>query len=340
MEWTIQHNYPSPQIANSWRKCLERSDFATHYVSPEYFHEPFHEGKHPFAVLGWNEGEVVAVLTGLHEKGGIVCGLRTRPQACLVKDVDLNTAATCLAGGLIEEAGSEPLVTVFSWTELQHLFTEGYSHRTEEGVVVLDLRRGPDALFKDFSENRRRNVRKAIKSGVEVALASTSEEFGSYYEIYISWSERKNLPILPFDVIEKALMLSGNRKLFVARFEGRIIAGVIIRTFPGGMIEYAANSSIRESLTLKPNDLLHWRVIEWACREGYKSYSLGGAHLFLRKMGGTIAPVYRYRLDRTLFRRYELRETLEGFGSKIFHKLPENARIGLRRVLGRTGDNE
>jgi len=189
--------------------------------------------------------------------------------------------------------------------------------------------------FKEFSENRRRNVRKAIKSGVEVGLASTREEFDSYYQIYVGWSERKNLPILPFEVIERALNLTGNRKLFLARFEGEIIAGVIIRTFPGGMIEYAANSSLPEYLKLRPNDLLQWRIVEWACGEGYKRYSLGGAHLFVRRMGGDIVPVYRYRLDRTLLHRHELKEALGRSGRNMFNALPGGLKSQVRRALGR-----
>jgi hypothetical protein len=35
-------------------------------------------------------------------------------------------------------------------------------------------------------------------------------------------------------------------------------------------------------------------------------YSLGGAHLFLRKFGGEIVPTTRHRLDQSTFRRFAI----------------------------------
>src|SRR5215471_14866381 len=106
--------------------------------------------------------------------------------------------------------------------------------------------------------------------------------------------------------------ISGNEQQapFVARYEGKIIAGVVIRFCPSAILEYAANSSLESALRLRPNDLLHWRAIEWACREGLSHYSLGGAHLFLRKFGSEIVSTTRCRLDLSTLRGYTLRDWL------------------------------
>jgi len=56
--------------------------------------------------------------------------------------------------------------------------------------------------------------------------------------------------------------------LLLARYNDEVIAGVVLRFFPGGVVEHAANSSLQSALHLKPNDLLHWRAIEWACADG------------------------------------------------------------------------
>ena len=197
---------------------------------------------------------------------------------------------------------------------------------------MLDLTKGPDELFRQFSNTRRTDIRNAIKGGLEVVIAGTRDEFRAYYEIYADWCRRKKITPSSFDVIEEALSLQ-NRRLFLARHEGKIIAATIIRLYPGAMIEYAANSSLVEYLKLKPNDLLQWRIVEWACREGYTRYSLGGAHLFVRRMGGSIVPVYRYRLDRTWLHRYELKEALEKSGRNMFNALPDNLKARVRRAL-------
>jgi serine/alanine adding enzyme len=198
---------------------------------------------------------------------------------------------------------------------------------------MLDLTNGSDFLRQQFSGNRRRGVNAAINAGVKVGAATTLEEFQAYHKIHVNWCSRKNLVPTPFDILEKAFSLTNSRSLFLAHFDGEVIAGVVVRHCPKGIIEYAANSSLWEKQRLKPNDLLHWEVIQWACREGYTGYSLGGTHLFLRQMGGTIVPVYRYRLDRTRFRQHERRETLQKSGKKIFRRLPQGLQNQVKQAL-------
>lgn len=333
--WSILHGYPDDVTLNArWTEFLARADFAAHYVSAEYFREPFFRDKRPFAVLAWQGERIVAVISGTHEEQHLVCGLVSRPQICFDKTVDVAAATDALASGLLNEAGSEKLITVYSWVPLDTLAMHGYRCNQEEGVVMLDLTMGPDALFKQFADSRRRNIRNAIKHGIEIALASTRDEFRLYYEIYVDWCRRKQIASNSFEVMEEALELP-NRRLFLARYEGKIVAGTIIRLYPRAMIEYAANNSLVEYLNLRPNDLLHWRVIEWACAEGYKQYSLGGAHLFLLRFGGTIAPVYRYRLDRTWLHRYELKEALGKSGRDMLNALPAGVKTRMRKALKR-----
>jgi hypothetical protein len=256
----------------------------------------------------------------------------SRPQICFDRSVDLAAASDALVAGLSNEAKSDKLITLYSWAPLNTLSKHGYRCKQEEGVVMLDLTKGADALFKQFSGTRRTDIRNAIKRGIEVVIAGTRDEFKVYYEIYADWCRRKQIEPSSFEVLEEALELQ-NRRLFLARYEGKTLAGTIIRVYPGAMIEYAANNSLVESLKLRPNDLLQWRIVEWACAEGYKHYSLGGAHLFVRRMGGSIVPVYRYRLDRTLLHRYELKEALTKSGRNVFNALPGGLKTRVRRAL-------
>src|SRR5438046_4145269 len=103
---------------------------------------------------------------------------------------------------------------------------------------MLDLTQGPEALFKGFSSTRRNDIRSATKRGVEVFIAETREEFRVYHEIYIDWCERKKLVPGSFEAFEEALLLRENRRLFLARYDGKVIAGTIIRVYPGEVIEY------------------------------------------------------------------------------------------------------
>ena len=142
---------------------------------------------------------------------------------------------------------------------------------------------------------------------------------------------------MPLDALQEAYKLKDNRRLFLAYYSGKIVAGSVVRFVPGGLLEYAANNSLEEFLYVKPNDLLQWRIIEWASAEGFQSYSLGGAHLFVRTFGGTIVPTYRYQLDLTFFRKHMLKEAVGAAVRKTFLRLPESIQTSIRRLLGKTG---
>ena len=332
--WTILHSYPDETCEDRWKKFLARADFAVHYVSPEYFREPFFRDKRPFVVLAWQGERLVAAVSGIHDEQQLVCGQISRPQICFDKEADREAAAEALVDGLLHEAGPDKLITFYSWAPLNTLSKHGYRCQPEEGVVMLDLTKGADELFKRFAQTRRTDIRNAIKRGMEVVIAGTRDEFRAYYKLYTDWCQRKKIASSSFEVMEEALNLP-NRRLFLVRYEGNVIAATIIRLYPGTMIEYAANSSLDAYLKLRPNDLLQWRIVEWACREGYKRYNLGGSHLFVRRMGGSIVPVYRYRVDRTLLHRYELKEVLAQSGRSMFNALPGSLKTQVRRTLKR-----
>jgi hypothetical protein len=304
----VVRDYPPADLEQRWRKCLQNADFATHYTTPEFFHEPFFRGKEPFAVLSILGGEVAAICTGIHDRRSIRCGLSVRPQVAISRSVDIDPAVAGLAAGLRKEDQPCELVDVFAWSRLPGLTRCGFRGRQEEGTLVLDLSLGPDTLFRKFWGKRRTNIRKAIRLGVTVDIAGSRADIEAFYKIYCAWSMRKGLPARPWEEMERAVSLMSNRRLFLARHGGKIIAGIIVRFAPGGVMEYAANSSLQECLELRPNDLLHWRAIEWACAQGLRSYSLGGNHLFLREFGAPLIPTYRYRLDRSFLRIHTVRE--------------------------------
>src|SRR5262249_30244624 len=135
---------------------------------------------------------------------------------------------------------------------------------------------------------------------------------------------------------KQAYQLSGNRHLFLARMSEKIVAGTTLRFFPKGLLEYAANASLDEYLEFRPNDLLLWRTVEWGCQEGFRRYSLCGAHPFLRKSGGTVSPVLRYRADLTWLKTHMVREDISDFGRRVFRKLPLSLQKTIRDRLGKT----
>jgi hypothetical protein len=333
----ILHDFPSAQIEVPWREFLGRVEFPAHYHTPEFFIEPYWVDKRPFSILALVDSKIVGVLTGLHEGEEVVSGLPSRPQICLDPDADPVLTTDILAEGLLCEAGNASMITVFSWafTPLPALKKHGYRTFELEGNIVLDLRLGAEMLFKGFDTNRKRNIQAAIRNGIEVREETTPEDLAAYWEVYSAWRNTQRKQIhhnRSFACLEKVHNLRTNNRRFLASYKGRVIAATGLRFCRGGLIEYANNCSLDEFLHLRPNDLLIWKTIQWACTEGFTRYSLGGAHPFLRKSGGTLTPIYRYRLDRTLFRRHDLKEGIAATLRNLVRRMPLPLHARIRKV--------
>jgi Acetyltransferase (GNAT) domain len=340
VKFSIVHEFPTPELELAWRDCLDRVECPSHYNAPEYFRETSLANERRFAVLAMQQGRVVGVLTGGYERKHAICGLISRPQVCLDSTVDAHTATDALARGLLADARDAKLLSVYSWRPLSGFEERGFRYRSLEGPVVLDLTQGPEALFKQLNKKRRNCIRAAQRQkGLEIFQPSDRKDIEAFYQVYSAWygSTRKKIEgkKVPFDVFEQRFHLAGNVRMFLARVSGNVIAGITLRFFPGGLIEYSNNSSRAEYLHLRPNDLLVWHAIEWACREGFPRFSLGGMHRFLREFGGTVTPIYRYRLDRTWLRRHDRCEQLADRGREKLREMPKPVEKVVRRVLGK-----
>ena len=341
IQFKIFRETPSPDAEKAWRDYLARIEFPSHYEAPEYFVEPLWAGKQRFAVLAFEGDRVRGVVTGIHAEKNVMCGLPARPQMSVDPAGDAGAILEALLQGVLAETESAELVSVYTWESLKlpPFAARGFQCQELQGNVVLDLTVGPEAVFQQFTKDRRRNIRYAEKNGVEVSEVISEQDIADSYAVYSAWRETERKTVhskrLTFETFAKTARLRGNRLRLVARVAGKPIAINSFRFFPNGLFESSANSSLDEFIHLKPNDLLQWRGIEWACAHGLRRHSLGGAHNFLLRFGGTVVPILRYRLDRTFLQRHDLRDKVQKVGRQIVGKLPPSVGKSIRSLAGK-----
>ena len=310
----VLHEFPSLDLERVWRDSLSLFDFPSHYGSPEFFAEPSWKGRRPFAILALAGRSVVAVLPAITEGRKI----SSRRYVSVARNVDHTAVGDILVRRLLQESRAANLVTVDSFVPLDSFLQNGFRSQPVGGVIVLDLSGGPDALFKQFHIKRRSNIRAALRRGVQVLTPTSETQIAEFYEVYEAWRGTKRKHVhgdrLPLEVFKERFRLKNNFQFILANFSGRIIAGIILRFAPTGLVECASNSSLDEFLHLRPNDLLVWNAIQWACNQGFSRMSLGAGHRFLREFGGISIPVYRYRKDQTRFRRYDMAAGITNIG--------------------------
>lgn len=340
MRFEVLREYPDRETKDKWDRFLSRVSFPSHYSAPAYFREPFWKDKMPFAVLVFDDSnEITAVATGLSLGSGIQCGMFVRPQVAIAPGARDGGSLGLLFDGF-RAAGSKDLseITLFSWDPIPGLKDLGFSERISEGeerTVVLDLSVGADAIFSSFSPSRRNNLRKAMKrSHLEIADLSSEDELRELYPIHAAWCRTKSIAPTPYEDLKCAWQLKENRKILVAKHEGRVIAASYFRFSSGGVVEYAGNNSDPEFLHLKPNDLLMWESIKWACNWGFPKFSMGGSHTFLQRFGGEIVNTYRYQADLSWLKTNRFKNNAKSLFLGLYRAIPNDLRQKAKRGLG------
>lgn len=343
MNWKVLTQYPDPDLREKWDAFLADAINPTHYTTPNFFVDPYVRGGEKFSVLTFdNSRRVTAVLTGIDSGKRIQCGLPTRPQLTLRRNIaDKEEVAKALLGGLREQGGPDlGVISLFSWEELSDLESLGFRMQrsdAENSTVLLDLSKSSEEIFNGFSQTRRNELRKAIKQNlVEIKELETETELRELYDIHSDWNHRKGKVPDTFENMNLAVEQKDHRKVFIAKYSGRVIAGSFYRFCKGGLVEYAANNSLVEFQKFRPNDLIGWHAIQWACEQKFPTLSMGGSHLFLRRFGGEIFSSYNYRLDQTFWKRYDRQAQLEKIAKKVYLSLPNSVRQKLKQVRGRS----
>jgi CelD/BcsL family acetyltransferase involved in cellulose biosynthesis len=149
----------------------------------------------------------------------------------------------------------------------------------EERCQVLDLPADPEVLFRDaFTSQNRGKIRKAENAGVVVRRQNDRAGLDAYAALYREsaprWNVRRPTPAALF----AALGGVPGVDVWLAEKAGEPIAGLLNFTY-GGQVMNWGNASRRDAWNVAPNNLLHWRAIEAACRtaDGPRLYNFGSS---------------------------------------------------------------
>lgn len=142
-------------------------------------------------------------------------------------------------------------------------------------TLLLDLNKNIDQLEKELSQKTRYNIRLADKKGVKVFSAG-SERFVDFWHLMKITGERDRFGLHGkkhyLNLLENG---GGNIELWLAEFEGQIIAAGIFCFYEGQVI-YLHGASDNQYRNLMAPHLLQWRVILEAKKRACCSYDFYG----------------------------------------------------------------
>lgn len=152
-------------------------------------------------------------------------------------------------------------------------------HATYE-TDVLDLRPGPEALWKALDKDARNQVRQAERAGVDVRVDNSEQAFRDYYGMLEASARRwgRKQPKRPWSLFESISRQANENtvRLWLAYVAGEPAAGCICFYGRGEAFYWSAAMHERFAKA-RPNTLLQWRVIEAGAKRGYEVYNMGAS---------------------------------------------------------------
>jgi hypothetical protein len=196
-------------------------------------------------------------------------------------------------------------------------------------------------LFSRLRESNRRNIKKASREGVQVAVTQSLDSVKSFYRLHCMTRKRHGLPPQPFVFFKSIFdnVISAGQGIIVsALYSGDIIAASIYLHFgTKALFKYGASDVKHQGL--RPNNLVMWEAIKWYRDHNFISLNLGRTELenqgllqFKRMWAPTESTLdyYRYDIRKKVF----LIKDFSSKGSKIIRPLFARAPITILRIIG------
>ena len=144
-------------------------------------------------------------------------------------------------------------------------------------ILILDISKSEEEFLAGMKQKTRYNIRLAEKKGVKIYASQDNKEVDNFFRLVEITSKRDRITAHPesyyrkmFDVIPPEIL-----KLYVARYEGKIICANLVLFF-GGTATYMHGASDNDHRNVMAPYLLQWQQIRDAKKEGCTRYDFGG----------------------------------------------------------------
>jgi hypothetical protein len=213
----------------------------------------------------------------------------------------------------------------YKWGYTDLFGNMGYEHVGTNITYTVDLGRGAEDLWRRIDGNKRRNIKKALDRGVEFVESSSFRDIEKFHDLTLEVAKRHKSVSLPdplsaFQTIWKSQSQKDSSKLFFARWKDNNLSSVFA-IIHSKTIYALGWGYLSTALEVRPNDLLHWKIMEWGCKRGFMKYHMGEVH----PEKGLSAGTWRWKREWNgdLDQAYIFRKSISkyGFIERIYDKL-------------------
>lgn len=171
-----------------------------------------------------------------------------------------------------------------------------------------------ETVEANLGKSRKRDIRTSFRDGATIGQAESLDEVKELYGLLKSlYTAKVKTPLFPFEFFEK-LYLAPFGRIFVVRYEGRVVGGTVCVCGGDTVYEWFACGEDGICKSVFPSTLATYAGIKYAAEKGYKCFDMMGAGApgdggygvrdFKAKFGGELVEYGRFKcvLNRPLYR--------------------------------------
>ena len=268
---------------HQWQSLVEHSPYATWFQTPE-----------AYAFYASVPDEMTPFVVGIDEGGqlkGVVVGYITRETNPIKQ---LFTSRSIVIGGLLlDESISDNAMTallcavkrvtrssIYVETRNFHDYSHWKSVFASNGFAYhphLNIQVACNTMHT-MSEQRQRQVRKALKNGVVITEPQSEQEIRDWYQILRQLYRQKVRTPLWSEAFFLQFYRSGVGKYLLVKYEGKVIGGMMCPIFAGKAIyEWYVCGLDEEYKEQYPSVMATYAAIEYAKQKGIPTFDFMGA---------------------------------------------------------------
>jgi len=167
--------------------------------------------------------------------------------------------------------------------------------------LTLDLCPEPDRIWRQLDKAVRNQVRRAERSGLAIEIGR-AENLCEFYEVYSARMRDLGSPVHGIGFLRSTVEEFSERARIVLVRQGRkTVGGLVALAFKDTLV-VPWSACLKEYFPLRPNMLLYWETIRFACTQGFRRFDFGrstvrsGTYYFKRQWGAQEEPLFWYTI--------------------------------------------
>ncbi len=152
----------------------------------------------------------------------------------------------------------------------------------ERYTYILNLDQPLDLIWENLNKKCRNAIRKAKKNDVTIVEGNSKKDLEDFWRMtevtFHKWGTESPISIDYTKAVYNAFFPEEQFKIIFAEHDGERIGGAIFLCF-ADRIYYWQGASYPEYYRFAPNNLIQWHIIEWAVKNGFRTYDMLGANI-------------------------------------------------------------